>query len=118
VVKIALKVLGMAAVTLAMVAGIFLIGFVFLTDGKLPEADRLQVSGWHDGSEPPASSLIGKPLSYLKIEYFPLRYTQQTAYYLIRGGLGGWYMSLGYNQSDDMPIGLPDNWIEYPKETP
>jgi hypothetical protein len=95
--------------------GLFLAFIVFYKAAlKMPERVSLPVlKGWHLGQNHPPSELIGKPILYLKYEYFPDRNTQLTAMYLIRNGVGSWYMSAG---KDIFLVGPPDYWIEYPVE--
>jgi hypothetical protein len=92
---------------------VFAIVFVKITM-KLPEREiPAELHGWHLGIDHPPSSMIGRPLSYLKFEYFPARTTQFLAYYRISNGFGAWYLGLG---TDDIRIDAPDYWIEFPPE--
>lgn len=99
--------------TIAIAVFVGLMAFLKVT-WKLPERVAPPVlKGWNLGLNHPTSELIGKPILYLKYEYFPERNTQLTAMYLIRNGVGAWYMSAG---KDIYLVGPPDYWIEYPVE--
>ena len=93
-----------SSIVLALIIGAFV-------TARLPERPIVDSNGWHDGHELPPSYLIGVPLDHLIIETLPFRYNSVTAYYLIRGGVGGWYMALG---EDTILMGFPDYWAEYP----
>jgi hypothetical protein len=95
----------LGAIALALIIGSY-------ATAKLPSRVSENSGIWHDGSEIPPSYLTGTPLVYLTHENYPTRNNYQTAYYLIRGGIGGWYLALG---EDTILMGFPDHWAEGPK---
>lgn len=87
-------------------------GWSVLTLSLPPAVSDQDLTGWTPGSEQPPSYMTGKPLCFLTYRYGPARNDFQTGYYLIRYGIGGWYLALG---NEVMLIGPPDYWKGLPR---